>query len=898
MKTLLTMKAAAPAPAATAREAELSHLTPEQRALLMLRLRRKAADKGEEGPPPIQRAPREGDLPLSFSQQRLWFLDRLEPGNPAYNIPAAVRLSGVLDVAAFGRAVTEMVRRHEVLRTTFPETGGEPRQEIAPPPAALPLPRIDLSGLPAARRDRAARELALRAARQPFDLGRDTLVRVLLLRLAAEVHVALVNLHHIAADGWSVSIVIREIAGAYAAFAAGRAPELPELPIQYADFAVWQRGFLAGPELERQLSFWRQTLAGAPPVLELPADRRRPPFQTFRGGRRAVYLPPELWSEVRAASQRSSATPFMTALAAFKALLARLTGQEDVVVGSPIANRNRAEIEGLIGFFVNTLVLRTDLSAAPSLRQAVGRVREGTLAAYAHQDLPFEAVVKELGDRDLSRNPLFQVMFSLINASRSELEMEGLTLALEDGYGDTAKFDFDLITLEHGGALIGTVEYNADLFDPTSVDRILAHWRSLLAAAVAEPDRPLVELPLLTAAERQQLVEEWSHAETVPRLSGTLHGLFAAQAARTPAATAVIAGTERLSYGELAGRVRRLAGRLSQLGMGTERIVGVRLGRTAELVVTLLAVLESGAAYLPLDPAYPAERLRFLLADTGAALVVTERSLPWPEGFTAEIPELYIDEATLGTVAVPAPAPGGSAEENLAYLIYTSGSTGVPKGVAIPHGSALRLVEWALARYSAAELAGVLFSTPTSFDLSIFELFVPLSSGGAVIVADDALALAGLPAASEVTLVNTVPSALAGLLDLGPLPVAVRTVNLAGEPLRGALAERVYRAGVARLWNLYGPSEDATYSTGTEVAPGTPGINREPDIGRPVAGSTAFVLDGSLAMLPVGVPGELCLGGEALARGYLNRPELTAERFVPDPAGGSGGSRLYRTGDR
>jgi amino acid adenylation domain-containing protein len=898
MKSPLTMKAAAPAPTATEWEAKLSHLTPEKRALLMMRLRRKAAERGEEGPPPIPRAPREGDLPLSFAQQRLWFLDRLDPCNPAYNIPAAVRLSGTLDVAAFGRAVTEMVRRHEVLRTTFPEVGGEPRQEIAPPPAALPLPWIDLSGLPAARRDPAARELALQAARQPFDLGRDTLVRVVLLRLAAEIHVALVNLHHIAADGWSVSIVIREIAGAYAAFAAGRAPELPELPIQYADFAVWQRTFLAGPELERQLAFWRQTLAGAPPVLELPADRPRPPFQTFRGGLRGVQLPPELWSEVRAASHRSSVTPFMTTLAAFKALLARLTGQEDVLVGSPIANRNRAEIEGLIGFFVNTLVLRTDLSAAPSLRQAIGRVREGTLAAYAHQDLPFEEVVKELGDRDLSRNPLFQVMFSLANVPRSELAMEGLTLGLQDSYGGTAKFDFDLMAVERGDTLVGSVEYNADLFDPTSVDRILAHWRSLLAAAVAEPDRPLVELPLLTAAERQQLVGEWSHGETVPRLSGTLHGLFAAQAARTPAATAVIAGTERLSYGELAGRVRRLAGRLSQLGMGPERIVGVRLERTAELVVTLLAVLESGAAYLPLDPAYPAERLRFLLADAGAALVVTERSLAWPEGFTAEIPELYVDETTPGEAVSPAsaPVPDSAAEESLAYLIYTSGSTGVPKGVAIPHGSAVRLVEWALARYSAAELAGVLFSTSTSFDLSIFELFVPLSSGGAVIVADNALALAGLPAAAEVTLVNTVPSAMAGLLDLGPLPAAVRTVNLAGEPLRGALAERIHAAGVARLWNLYGPSEDTTYSTGTEVAPGIPGTALEPDIGRPVAGSTAFVLDGSLGMLPVGVPGELCLGGEALARGYLNRPELTAERFVPDPFGS--GSRLYRTGDR
>ncbi|HEX3527870.1 MAG TPA: amino acid adenylation domain-containing protein, partial [Thermoanaerobaculia bacterium] len=529
--------------------------------------------------------------------------------------------------------------------------------------------------------------------------------------------------------------------------------------------------------------------------------------------------------------------------------------------------------------------------------------REAALSAYSHQDLPFERLVEELApERSLARTPLFQVMFLLHGTAVEEGELAGLTLAPFGGLATAeraAKFDLTLELIEGGPDLTVLLEFRRDLFDPATAVRLLGPFTALAGSLAAAPEARLAELPLLTAAERQQLVGEWSHAETVPRLAGTLHGLFAAQAARTPAATAVIAVEERLSYGELAGRVRRLAWRLSQLGMGPERIVGVRLGRSAELVVTLLAVLESGAAYLPLDPAYPAERLRFLLADAGAALVVAERSRAWPEGFTAEIPELYIDEAAPGMAPASAPVSAlvsdTAAEENLAYLIYTSGSTGVPKGVAIPHGSALRLVEWALARYSAAELAGVLFSTSTSFDLSIFELFVPLSSGGAVIVADNALALPGLPAASEVTLVNTVPSALAGLLDLGPLPAAVRTVNLAGEPLRGALAERIHGASVARLWNLYGPSEDTTYSTGTEVAAGT---GREPDIGRPLAGSTAFVLDGTLEVLPVGVPGELCLGGEALARGYLNRPALTAERFVPDPFGGFGGSRLYRTGDR
>ncbi len=855
---------------------------------------------------PIARRAPGSTLPLSFAQQRLWFLDQLEPGNPAYNLAAAVLLTGLLDRPAFAASLEEVVARHEALRTTFglaDDADGEPVQRIAPP-APLPLPGIDLAGLPEEAREAEALRLAAEEVMRPFDLARGPLLRAALLRLDAARHVALLTLHHMVGDGWSIDLLVRELAALYPAFAAGLPSPLPPLPVQYADFVLWQRASLRGAELATQLAFWRGALAGAPAVLDLPSDRPRPARASGRGGVAASALSAERSEALRAVGRRAGATPFMTFLAAFYALLHRLTGETDLVVGTPVANRRRPELEGLIGFFANTLALRAQIpglpAGEPTFAGLLAVVREAALSAYAHQDLPFERLVEELApERSLARTPLFQVMFLLHGTPVEAGELAGLTLA---PFGlataeRAAKFDLTLELIEGGPDLAVLLEYRRDLFDPATAVRLLGHFAALAGALAAAPEARLAELPLLTAAERQQLVEEWSHPETVPRLSGTLHGVFAAQAARTPAATAVIAGTERLSYGELAGRVRRLAGRLSQLGMGPERIVGVRLGRTAELVVTLLAVLESGAAYLPLDPALPAERLRFLLADTGAALVVAERSLAWPEGFSAEIPALYIDEAA----PVSAPVSSIAAEENLAYLIYTSGSTGVPKGVAIPHGSALRLVEWALARYSAAELAGVLFSTSTSFDLSIFEIFVPLSSGGAVIVADDALALDRLPAASEVTLVNTVPSALAGLLDLGPLPAAVRTVNLAGEPLRGALAERIHGAGVARLWNLYGPSEDTTYSTGTEVVPGIPGpsgIHREPDIGRPVAGSTAFVLDGSLGMLPVGVAGELCLGGEALARGYLNRPELTAERFVPDPFGGGLGSRLYRTGDR
>jgi amino acid adenylation domain-containing protein len=862
---------------------------------------------------PVARRAPGSTLPLSFAQQRLWFLDQLEPGNPAYNLAAAVLLTGPLDRPAFAASLEEVVARHEALRTTFgrvDDADGEPVQRIAPP-APLPLPGIDLAGLPEEAREAEALRLAAEEVMRPFDLARGPLLRAALLRLDAALHVVLLTLHHMVGDGWSIDLLVRELAALYPAFAAGLPSSLPPLPVQYADFVLWQRASLRGAELATQLAFWRGALAGAPAVLDLPSDRPRPAWASGRGGVAASALSTERAEALRAVGRQAGATPFMTFLAAFYALLHRLTGEADLVVGTPVANRRRPELEGLIGFFANTLALRAQIpglpAGEPTFAGLLAVVREAALSAYAHQDLPFERLVEELApERSLARAPLFQVMFLLHGTAVEGGELAGLTLAPFGSLATAeraAKFDLTLELIEGGPDLAVLLEFRRDLLDAVTAVRLLGHFTALAGALAAAPEARLAELPLLTAAERQQLVGEWSQAETVPRLSGTLHGVFAAQAARTPAATAVIAGTERLSYGELAERVRRLAGRLSQLGMGPERIVGVRLGRTAELVVTLLAVLESGAAYLPLDPALPAERLRFLLADTGAALVVAERSLAWPEGFTAEIPALYIDEATLGTAAAPvsapvsAPVPDVAAEENLAYVIYTSGSTGVPKGVAIPHGSALRLVEWALARYSAAELAGVLFSTSTSFDLSIFEIFVPLSSGGAVIVADNALALNRLPAASEVTLVNTVPSALAGLLDLGPLPAAVRTVNLAGEPLRGALAERVHGAGVARLWNLYGPSEDTTYSTGTEVAPGTPGIHREPDIGRPVSGSTAFVLDGSLGMLPVGVPGELCLGGEALARGYLNRPELTAERFVPDPFGGLG-SRLYRTGDR
>ena len=857
-------------------------------------------------PPPlvrIDRVDRANDLPLSFAQQRLWFLDQLEGGS-LYNMPIALRIEGDLSVAALSQALAEVVRRHEVLRTVFSqagsEAGGQVRQVILPA-AGFEVAHVDLTSLPPDLREPVAAERIAEEARRPFDLARGPLLRAGLWRLGATDHLLLLAMHHIVSDGWSLGVLVHEVTALYVAFARVLPSPLPELPVQYADFAAWQQSWLSGDVLDGELSWWREHLAGAPPRLELPTDRPRAATQSRIGGTLALAFDPELSAALSRLAQHRSVTLFMVLLAAFESLLGRLADTPDLCVGTPIAGRTRRETEDLIGFFVNTLVMRGDLSGDPAFAEHLARVRREALAVYAHQDLPFEKLVGELAPvRSLSVTPLFQVFLALQNAPLGPVELPGVKLVPVELESGLARFDLEVSLEETAAGLTGAVQYDTGLFDRTTIARLGVQLDVLLRSAVASPERRLSDLALLTAAERQQLVEEWSHPETVPRLSGTLHGLFAAQAARTPAATAVIAGTERLSYGELDARANRLARRLRSLGVGPEVPVAVCAGRSAGLVAALLAVLKAGGAYLPLDPNYPPERLAFLLADAGATVLLTESALAGRcggfSGVMVEMDPTDPTDPTARTDRSDAPLPG-----SLAYLIYTSGSTGVPKGVAIPHGSALRLVEWALARYSAAELAGVLFSTSISFDLSIFEIFVPLSSGGTVIVADNALALPGLPAAPEVTLVNTVPSALAGLLDLGPLPAAVRTVNLAGEPLRGALAERVHGAGVARLWNLYGPSEDTTYSTGTEVAaeiPGTPGINREPDIGRPLAGSTAFVLDGGFEVLPVGVPGELCLGGEALARGYLNRPELTAERFVPNPFGGLGGSRLYRTGDR
>ena len=695
------------------------------------------------------------------------------------------------------------------------------------------------------------------------------------------------------ADGWSIGLLFREVGELYEALVEGWPSPLPDPPLQYADYAAWQRERLRGETLEHLLAAWHRRLAGAPAVLELPLDRPRPAVQTFRGARLSTRWPEPLAAAVRDLGARAGATPFMTLLAAFAALLGRWAGQDDVVVGSPIAGRVRSELEALIGFFVNTLALRVDLEGTPGVDELLQRVKHACLDAYAHQELPFEKLVEELSpERSLAWSPLFQVTFALQNVPTTTLELPRLTVERLEIVREQVKFDLSLDAFETAAGLDLELWFNTDLFESATAERLLGHFRTLLAGAVAEPGRPVAELPLLTAREREQLLVEWTATAVVFPQGLCLHELVKDQVGRTPEAVALVAGGERLTYRELDERAEGLAAHLRGLGVGPEVLVAVCTGRDASMVVGMLATLMAGGAYVPLDPTYPAERLAFTLADAEARVVLTRTDLleklpahgahvvcldEWDAGPPAQILRFAQDDA------------------NLAYVIYTSGSTGRPKGVAITHASAVTFVHWAATVFAPEELRGVFAATSITFDLSVFELFATLAWGGTVILGENALALAGHPAAAEVTLVNTVPSAIAELVRMGAVPPSVRTVNLAGEPLRRSLVDRIHELGtVERVLNLYGPSEDTTYSTWALAERGSAA---EPTIGVPVANTHAYVVDRALKPQPVGVPGELWLTGEGLARGYLKRPELTAERFVPDPFGAEPGARAYRTGD-
>jgi amino acid adenylation domain-containing protein len=861
-----------------------------------LALRVEAAREAEDDlPPPIVPVDRDGPLPLSFAQERLWFLDQFEPGGSVYNMPLVADVHGPFDADALRSALTALVERHEALRATFADEGGRPVQRVTPP-APFDLPVFDLSQSTETEREEETERHVAAEAQTPFDLASGPLLRARLVRHGAERHVLLLTMHHIVSDGWSLGILFREVSALYEAARSGAPSPLSPLPVQYADFAVWQRRHLSGARLDRQIAYWRDRLSGAPTVLELPTDRPRPANQTFRGDVLGFVLEPELAEGIRALARREGATPFMALLAAFQVLLSRYARQSDVVVGSPIAGRNRGETEGLIGFFVNTLALRADLSADPSFRDLLAQVRETTLGAYAHQDLPFEKLVEELAvERSMSYTPIFQVMFALQNAPTGAMEIPGVRMAPRDVDRGTAKFDLTLNLEDAGEAMAGAFEYASDLFDRATVGRMAGHYARLLRALVDDPDARVSTARLLTEDEEALVVRGFNDRTARPSYvrDATMHRLFEAQVRATPDDEAVVHADGTLTYAQLNDRANRLARYLRTRGVGPDVRVGVLMERTPDLIVALYAVLKAGGAYVPLDPAYPAERVAFMLEDTAVPVLLTQERLV--DKLPPTQAEVFAVDAHWARAAAfeGGDLEGGAGPDNLAYLIYTSGSTGRPKGVQLEHRSAVIVLQWMRDELPADLRRSVLASTSVCFDVSIAEIFGTLSWGGRIVLVRNALSLANLPDGHEVAMASMVPSAAAELLRMQALPKSLRSMNLGGEPVKPALAHDLYATGhVEQVVNLYGPSEDTTYTTALWIARDV----RRMTVGRPVANTQIFILDRHFRPTPVGVPGELYIGGHGVTRGYHARPGMTAEKYIPNPFGAPG-DRMYRTGD-
>jgi amino acid adenylation domain-containing protein len=887
-------------------------LTPDLRAALserkaeILAVLRHGGAKALSAEPPLQRMPRNEKLPLSFSQKRLWFIDQLEPASALYNISRAFRLRGFLNRVSLERGLNEIVQRHEALRTTFSNVEGRPLQIISPS-LTVPMPVIDLTDRSVSEREKEALRLLDEEVGRPFDLARGPLLRALLVRLATDHHILLLVMHHIVSDGWSMAVLYRELGALYNAFCGGRPSPLSELAIQYADFAHWQRNRLQGEELEAQLSYWKRQLRDLP-VLELSNDRPRPAAQSYRGARRSIVMPKALAKALEALSRQKGATLFMTLLAAFQTLLCRYTGQKDIAVGTPIANRSRIEFEGLIGFFLNTLVLRTDLSGDPSFEDLVDRVREMTLDAYTHQDLPFEKLVEELQpERDLNRNPLFQVLFVLHNNPPIDPKFSGLALSPVQVEAETAKFDLSLFITPAEEGLLGTLAYSTDLFDGDTVARMMVHFQTLLEGIAANPRRRLSNLPLLGKSDLDRLLVDWNNAKTDYADGNCVHDLFEAQVQRTPHEIAALFGDEQLTYQELDQRAGRLARRLRSLGVGPEVRVGLCMERSLQAMIGLLAVLKAGGAYVPLDPAFPKERLAFMLEDARVSVLLSDERLAGnlPEHRATVIYPAKDGESAPNDLMEN---PGGEpAPANLAYVIYTSGSTGKPKAVAMTHGPLFNLISWQLRNLRQPVPARTLQFASLGFDVSFQEIFTTWCSGGTLILIaeelrQDSAALLRFLREKSVARVFLPFVALRQLAEAADEDADtcadLREIITAGEQLQATrqIVKWLSRLEDCALRNQYGPSESHVVTAFTPA--GSPSDwPALPPIGRPIANAEIFLLDQHLNLVPVGVPGELYIGGDCLARGYLNRPELTAEKFLPHPFSARPGARLYRTGD-
>jgi amino acid adenylation domain-containing protein len=825
-------------------------------------------------------------------------LDQLAQGSSFYNESITMPLAHAVNVSALEDSVNAIVRRHEILRTTFKSTAGEPVQVIAPS-LAVPLHVIELSDVAWHLRESEVLTLLREEARRPFDLVRGPLIRTQLLRLGEQDHLFVLTLHHIVYDGWSMGVFAWELTTFYEAYGKGIRLTLPDLPIQYSDFAVWQRELLEGDALASHVSYWRNKLAGLA-VLQLPTDRPRPVMQTFNGARQLVDIPESLCHALTQVSQVDGATLFMILLAAFQTLLHRYSGQNDIAVGVPVANRNRQETEGLIGFFVNILVMRTDFSGDPTFRELLHRVRDVTLGAFAHEDLTFEKLVEELQPaRDPSRNPLFQVSFQLFKSPSATYISPTQIPAVRSVDTGSVKFDLRFDLLQAAQGLHGYLDYNTDLFDSATVARMAAHFTTLLKGIVADPERRLSELTILTEAEREQLLVTWNQTDAEYPRDTCIHDQFAAQAERTPDALAVASGNAQLTYRELNCRANQLANYLAANGVGPGVLGAVCLERSIEMVVAMLGILKAGGAYVPLDPSYPAARLRFMLDDAQAPVLVTRRA--FRDRFLPASSRTLCIDSDWGLIAAESSdgnPQGRVTAGNLAYVIYTSGSTGQPKGVEIRHSSLMNLVSWHQRVYEVTSADRTSQVAGPAFDAAAWELWPNLAAGASVHIADEQLVadpsamLAWL--AERAITICFLPTLLAESVLQNPWPSAspLRVLLTGGDALHsGSPANLPFK-----LQNHYGPTENTVVTTWAPV-PGSQHGGAAPPIGRPISNVQVYVLDGYLQPVPIGVPGELYIGGEGLARGYHNRPELTAEKFIRNPVNGTGGSRLYKTGD-
>jgi len=886
---------------------------------------------GKDEAPPLVRVSREGTLPLSFAQQRLWFLDQLAPNNPFYNCPGAVRLEGGLNLRALESAINEIVRRHEVLRTRFEVVGGAPTQVIDEwGPRKLQVE--DLKSLSREEREEEARRIAREDAMKGFDLNRGPLIRVKVLELEEEEHVLLYTMHHIVSDAWSMEVLAREVSTLYQAMIEGKESPLPELEIQYADYAVWQREYLAGEILKGEVEYWKEKLKDAA-TLELPTDHARPAVPSYRGGIERVEISKESSEGMRRLSQREGATLFMALMAAFKVVLMRYSGKEDISVGTPIANRTRREIEGLIGFFINTQVLRTDLGGNPSFRELIKREREVALGAYGHQIAPFEKLVEEINpERDLSRSPLFQVMMTMQNTGQGGVGFSGLKAgsigeeSAEEEIG-VAKFDLTMVLTEVGEGIGGILEYSHDLYDRETVRRMARHYEQVVNEVVRDAERRLREIELLSGAERRQIIEEWNQTGMPYPQDRCIHELFEHMAETTPEAVALICDDRQLTYAELNSRANQLAHYLRRLAEGPETLVGICMERGLEMVIGLLGILKAGGAYVPIDPAYPAERIALMLDDAEVKALLTEqRYLDILPGTNAQVVTMDEDWRLIG-IESKENLPKIATAENLAYVIYTSGSTGRPKGVSVPNQQVVNFFTAMDADLDSVPASVWLAVTSISFDISVLELLWTLTRGFQVVIRrerrsarppgepdgasterdralrpeensanDEDFSIAAQIIKHRASHLQCTPS-MAKILSVEMGSVnslsSLCKIMIGGEAFPIGLAEALKPLAAAQIHNMYGPTETTVWSATYMLR----GEERSIPIGRPIANTQLYILDREMQIVPIGVPGELYIGGKGVVRGYLNRSELTAERFMPDQFGSEPGVRLYRTGD-